>query len=1009
MSKPVMVVGGGIAGIQASLDLAEMGIPVYLVESQPSIGGRMAQLDKTFPTNDCSTCILAPKMSSCANHPLIKIYSYSELKDIRGRAGDFTAVVTKKARYVDEEACNGCRQCLDVCPQYVDDDFNMGIDQRKAVYMLFQQGLPNVAAIDDRFCRFLNRDKNDKCGRCARICPRKAIRYGQRDKDIELEVGAIILATGYDTFAAELKPEYGYGSYRNVVTSMEYERIMSASGPYGGHIKRPDGKEPKRIAFLQCVGSRDAKCDREYCSSVCCMYAMKEAVITREHIKSIDDLSIYYMDMRAFGKDFERYYENAKKQGINFVRSRVTEIAEDSDTHDLKLYAVDEQGRVSEDEFDMVVLSVGLVPRPDVVELCQRAGIKTDRYGFVHADDMAPIQTTREGVLACGVLTGPKDIPETVYEASGAASLAAQLVKDLPGPEIPKPEEVPMRDIGRERPRIGVFVCHCGTNIAGVVDVKAAAEYAKALPCVEYVDDTMYACAADTQGFIADMIKEHDLNRVVVASCTPRTHEPLFQDVLRKSGLNPYLFTMVNIRDQCSWVHMDYPEEATEKAKDLIRMAVAKAYYAQPLQQQVLPKDSSALVIGGGLAGMTSALSLAKQGYKVYLVEKEPVLGGNARLMNTSARGRSFEQYMDELTESVYDHPYITVLTSAHISAVEGYVGNFITTVRKGPDTIKLNHGVIIVAVGANESMPDEYLYGQHPAVMTQLKLERQIKHHVDDFKGKRIVMIQCVGSREPQRPYCSRVCCTQAVKNAICLKEMDPTIQITILYREMRTYGMNELYYEKARRLGVDFVRYDVDDKPRVTVDEDDSNKINVEFYEHLIGRTLKIKADYLILSAAIEADRESNAELSQMLKVPINQDGFFLEAHMKLRPVEFATDGIFLCGMAHAPKNADEVIAQAQGAAARAASILAKEYITTDGMVAKVNRFLCVACGICESICPYKAIAVDPQLHVAVVNAALCKGCGLCSATCRPGAVDLQGFDDSEILAQLDALYSW
>lgn len=1002
MSKPVMVVGGGIAGIQASLDLAEMGIPVYLVESQPSIGGRMAQLDKTFPTNDCSTCILAPKMSSCANHPLIKIYSYSQLKDLRGRAGDFTAVVTKKARYVDESACNGCRQCLDVCPQYVDDEFNMGIDKRKAIYMLFQQGIPNVATIDDRFCRFLNRDKNDKCGRCARICPRKAIRYGQRDEDIELGVGAVILATGYDSFDPALKPEYGYGVCTNVVSSLEYERIMSASGPYGGHIKRPDGKEPKRIAFLQCVGSRDTKCNMEYCSSVCCMYAMKEAMITKEHIKTVESLVIYYMDLRAFGKDFEHYYENAKKQGIAFKRSRVADIIEDQNTKNLRLHCVDENGLVHEDEFDMVVLSTGLVPRQDVVNLCQRLGIKTNRYGFVHTDAMAPMETNRPGVLACGAITGPKDIPETVYEASGAASLAARLVKDLPGPEIPKSEEIPLRDVGMERPRIGVFVCHCGTNIAGVVDVHAVAEYAKALPYVEFVDDTMYACAADTQIFISRMIKEHNLNRVVVASCTPRTHEPLFQDVLKKSGLNPYLFTMVNIRDQCSWVHMDHPEEATEKAKDLVRMAVAKAYHAKPLQQQVLSKDSGALIIGGGLAGMTAALSLAGQGYKVYLVEKEPILGGNAVNIN------GYEEYMDKLAEDVHNHPYITVLTSAHIQSIEGYVGNFTTVVRKGSDTIKLSHGVVIVAVGARESKPTEYLYSQHPAVMTQLELERQLKRHADVFRGKRVAMIQCVGSREPNRMYCSRLCCTQATRNAIHLKELDPDIQITVFYREMRTYGMNELYYQKARQLGIDFVRYDIEDKPLVTADEEDPTKINIEFYEPLIGQRMSVKADYLVLSAAIEADKDNNIGLSQMLKVPLNQDGFFLEAHMKLRPVEFATDGVFLCGLAHAPKNADETIAQAQGAAARAAAILAKEYITTDGMVAKVNRFLCVGCGICESICPYKAIAVDPQLSVAVVNAALCKGCGLCSATCRPGAVDLQGFDDNEILAQLDALYS-
>jgi homotetrameric NADPH-dependent glutamate synthase len=842
-----------------------------------------------------------------------------------------------------------------------------------------------------------------ECYACVEACQAKAILHEMTEEYINLDVGAIILAPGFDEFEPGILEQYGYRRFPNVVTSIEFERILGATGPYEGHVKRPsDEKEPKKVAFLQCVGSRDTSCEKDYCSSVCCMYATKEAVIAREHTPGLE-AAIFFMDMRCYGKGFDRYYERAQKEyGVRFIRSRIASIDEDLKTKNLVLKYETEDGILHSEEFDMVILSVGLNPPKAAKKMAEVFGISLNRYGFSDSPEFHPLETTKEGIYVAGAFQGPKDVPETVMQASGAAVRAERLLAPARGTRTTEKTYPPETDVTTQAPRIGVFVCHCGINIGGVVDVPSVARYAATLPNVVYSGENLFTCAQDTQEIMCNIIKEHNLNRVVVASCSPRTHEPLFQETLREAGLNPYLFEMANIRDQCSWVHMQMPLEATEKAKDLIRMSVLKANYLAPLERQKTPVKKSALVIGGGMAGMTAALALSDQGFGVAIVEKEPELGGHMRHIFHTLRGGDPRKFLKDTIQKIQNDPLIRVFTSSRLKSVEGFLGNFKSIIATSGSEEEFEHGVVIVATGALEKEATEYHYGESDRIITQRELEK----HIEEKKiGERdaIVMIQCVGSRDEEHPYCSRVCCNEAIKNALKIKEEKPDAIIFILYRDMRTYGFHETYYTQAREKGVIFVRYESDHPPVVKVRE--NGAVDVTVRDLILQDEITIPADLLVLSMAT-VPNPGNVKLAQMLKVPLNEDGFFLEAHMKLRPVDFATEGIFLCGLAHAPKLIDEAIAQGEAAAARASVILSHDEIETQGQISRIDPSLCQACGACIEMCPYQAIIMDEEKGVAVVNAALCKGCGICASSCRCGAPDVGGFTNVEILAQLTAL---
>ncbi|KPK92290.1 MAG: hypothetical protein AMJ94_05395 [Deltaproteobacteria bacterium SM23_61] len=789
-----------------------------------------------------------------------------------------------------------------------------------------------------------------ECLSCVYKCGLNAINHDMVETQEEVRVGSIILAPGYEVYNARLSQEYGLGRYPNVLNALQFERILSASGPTLGHVQRPsDGKAPRKIAFLQCVGSRDQ--NHPYCSAVCCMYATKEAIIAKEHEKEVEP-TIFFIDIRAYGKGFDAYYERARKEyGVRYVRCAISRVVEDPRTKNLRITYLDEGGEMQEEEFDLVVLSVGMVPAASTKELAKNVEIELDANGFAKTDPLDPLATTRPGVYVCGVFQGPKDIPETVAQASGAAAAASQILSEVRGTLVARKEYPPQKEVKEEEPRIGVFVCHCGNNIGGVVNVPAVKEYAASLGAVVFADENLYTCSQDTQEKIKKAIEEHKLNRVIVASCTPRTHEPLFQETIREAGLNPYLFDMANIRDQCSWVHMHEKEVATSKARDLVRMAVANARLIRPLEELTKGVIKRGLVIGGGLAGMTAALGLAGQGFEAVLVEKEAELGGNLRHLKTTLDGKDVSRYLEELTARVTQHPRIQVFTNAVITDFSGYVGNYKTSLMVGPRMFSrdVEHGVTILATGGEEYKPKEYLYGQDQRVLTQLEMEAFLhgdRRKIEELKE--VVMIQCVGSRNEERPYCSRVCCAEAVKNALTLKSLNPKARVVILYRDMRMYGTLEEDYARARKAGIRFLRYEEDRKPEVTQED---GRLRLTFYNPVLRERL------------------------------------------------------FLCGIAHSPKNIEESLSQASAAVSRACTVLAKDEIQISGVVSVVDPDKCAACLTCVRVCPYNVPVINKD-GVAEIEAAMCHGCGICASECPGKAIKLQHFTDEQVMAKCDVI---
>ena len=921
--------------------------------------------------------------------------------------------------HIQTDVCMACGACASVCPtghinlgditkhtvQPIPSEYDMGLKGRKPIYVPYAQAIPNTPAIDRTKCIHF---KTGGCKICAEFCGVNAIDYSQQDEIIELNVGAIVLAPGFQPFDPSGFEAYGYGRSPNIITSMEFERILSASGPTMGHLVRPsDNKEPKKIAWLQCVGSRDNhKCDHGYCSSVCCMYAIKEAVIAKEHAGNDLDCAIFFMDMRTHGKDFERFYDGAsKKHGVRFIRSRVPAIESVEGSDKLVIPYVDENGDTADESFDMVVLSVGLETPPELVELARNLDIDLTEGQFCETDSFHPVTTSKKGIYVCGAFAGPKDIPQSVIESSSAAAEAGALLSQARN-TLTREKEVPEeRNIFGERPRIGVFVCQCGINISGVVDVPAVRDYAGSLPYVEYITDNLYTCSQDTQETIAQVIKENNLNRIVVAACTPKTHEPLFQETLTAAGLNKYLFEMTNIRNQDSWVHKDDPDMATEKAKDLVRMAVAKVALMESLEEAELDVNQRALVIGGGISGMASAKSLSDQGYQVDLVERSAHLGGMARHLFRTWKGEDVQENLADLIKSVKSDSNVKVHLDTELSNVEGFVGNFKTTLSSSGREETVEHGIAIIATGANEYQPDEYLYGEDSRVLTHLELDQKFIENDPSLKEiKTAVFIQCVGSREPERPYCSSVCCTHAIESALHLKELNPDMNIYVLYRDIRTYGEREYLYRKARLAGILFIPFSLDEKPQVTKSKDG---LQIEVIDHLFEQIVVIKADLLALASAIVPYKDE--KLAQFFKVAMNDDGFFVEKHAKLGPSEFATDGVFLCGMAHYPKPIDESVAQALAASSRAVTLLAREKVHVSGTIAEVSPVFCSSCGVCIDICPYSApsfVEEGPFAGRAGINPVLCKGCGLCVASCRSGAINLKGFGTDQIMAMIDQI---
>jgi heterodisulfide reductase subunit A len=935
--------------------------------------------------------------------------TYTEVDRVEGEPGEFKVTLIIKPRYILEDKCTGCTTCVEYCPVQVPDPYNQDLSSNKAVHVYFSQAIPLITYIDEN-CLYL---KEKKCLICEGVCQNDAIDLHQEAQKIEVNVGAIILSSGLEPFDPKVRGDYGYGKMQNVVTSMDYERLLSATGPFEGEVLRPsDNKHPHKIAWIQCVGSRQVlEGGNSYCSAVCCTYTQKQVILTKDH-NADAECTIFHNDIRSHGKDFERYHQRAENlPGVRFIRSYVSIGKEVPESKNVTIrYATAEEG-VKEEEFDLVVLSVGLNPPADVKDLADKFGIELNSHGFSNAISTNPMETSRPGIYVSGALQGPMDIPESVFTASGAGDQCGELLDYRRGKLAKERIYPPERDVSKEEPKIGVFVCHCGANIGRVVNVPSTVEYALTLPNVTYATEQLFSCATNAAGEITEMAMEKGLNRVVIAACSPRTLEPLFRDTLREAGINQYYCEMANIREHNSWVHSKEKEDATQKAKDIIRMSVARAYHLEPLKEFDLPVNKTALVVGGGIAGMTSALSIAGQGHEVHLVEKDTDLGGVARRLHYTLEGLDVQAYLRDVIRKVYQHPLIHVSHDATITEVSGYVGNFITKVKSEGRVKAIRHGAAILATGAEEYKPTEYLYGKDDRVLTLLELEEQISKGEERLiNSQSLVMIQCVGCRNEERNYCSRICCSQAIKNALKLKEINPQIDIYILFRDMRTYGFREDYYREAADKDVKFIRWEPDDKPLVeAVEEGGKSILRITVTDPILGKKLAIDADTLALAAAV-IPSAGTKEVGELFKVTFSPDDFFKEAHVKLKPVDFAADGIFLCGTDHYPKHITETINQAYGAAGRILTLLSHDTVTVSGSVAEVKDDDCVSCGACISACTYDAIEFrdTPKGKKAWVNPVICKGDGLCNAKCPTRAIVLKHFTDEALCSQIDAAVS-
>lgn len=994
MKKDVLVIGGGISGVQAALDLADKGYEVVIVDRKPTIGGNMVKLDKTFPTDDCSICMSAPKMVETSRHENIDLLTYTEIKDMSGSVGSFGIEAWRWSKYIDPKECTACGDCADVCPVSVPKEFEEGLSERSAVYVDYPQSVPLSYTIDYEHCV--------GCGACDAVCDADAIHFLEKSEKIDMEVGSIIVATGFEMMEpVEMREEYKYDKYEDVVTALEFERLMSASGPTEGDIVKPsDGENPEEIAWIQCVGSRCKQKGMPYCSRVCCMYATKEASIAAQEYEDLDTY-VHYMDMRTYGKDFQQYYDKAKEMGVNYKRGRPSRVYRTEDGKLAIEYEDTEKGEVKTNEVDMVVLSSAIIPSEGNEKLADILGIEVDENGFFKSKDSltAPMDSTREGIYLAGCAQSPKDIPDSVAQGSGASARAVEAIKDRE--RKGKPAKSEERDITDEEPRIGVFVCHCGKNIANYLDVDEVEESVKDIPEVKYVDDPMFACSEDAQKELKEAVEEHELNRFVIAACSPRTHAELFEDTFEEIGLNRYLIEMANIRNHCSWVHSFEPEKATEKAKLLTKMAVSKARRLAALHEKEIEIGDRSVIIGGGPAGMKTALSLAESGQNVTLIEKEDELGGKLRELNTLfPSDMDADKFASDMAHKVEENNNIAIKTSTEVEDVEGYVGNYELSLSS--DEI-IESDTIVLATGFKEIDPsDFYSYEEEEKVLTQLELDEALaKDGLDDPED--VVFINCVGALEEERPWCCRVGCGNSLKNAKAIKEKYPDSNVYILYKDMRVFGKGEeeYYAEVQEEEGVIFLRYSSEDKPEL---ERKNGKLQIKVHDNLMDEDIKIDSDYVVLAMQLRGDPTAN-KLQKMLKLSTDPADFFMEAHAKLRPLEFPSEGVYLTGGAQYPKNIADTLSQAEGAASKAEIPMMKGYTTSEAVIAEIDDDICSGCKMCISICPYGAIDFNEEDEIAEITDVLCKGCGSCASVCPSQAISQRGFEDDQLSAMIQA----
>jgi heterodisulfide reductase subunit A len=1006
----VLVVGGGVCGVKAALDLVECGYFVHIVEKRLALGGVMAQLDKIFPTNDCSLCLLAPQMVECDRNQNVRLHTNSVLLGLEGEPGRFTASIWRQPAYIDMDKCVACHECVEVCPRSAPDEFNQNLNQRKAAYILYRQAVPLQYVIDADNCLRFSRSMG---GACEAVCPADAINFQDEGSVEQVEAGAVVLAPGLETFDPGDRDIWGYKRFPDVVTSLEFERLISASGPDKGRLRRrSDLAEPRRIAWLQCVGSRDLR--RPVCSNICCMYAIKQAMAAPEHLASGSlEAVIFFTDIRTPGKGHEELFNAAREQGVQFVRARPHTVLPGPKGRGVELTWATEDGRLESSGFDMLVLSVGMVPGRDAATLCRMLGVALNRFDFVQSSSFAPHRTSRPGVFAAGGVLGPKDIPQTVVEAAAVSAAATAELAPARWSRVREPPEIPERDVSGEAPRVGVFLCGCGTSTASVLDLDALAGYAAGLEHVAYVEINAFTCPQASQERIVRLIREKGLNRVVVGACTPKTHEPLYKQTLRRAGLNPALLEMANLRNHVAWVHHDQPQQALAKARGLIRGAAAKAALLRPAEALRKRVTRRALVVGGGVAGMTAALALADQGVETVLVEKGPKLGGIARRLRATWVGEDFAARLEESILRVRSSRLVTVLTRSRVVSSRGSAGDFTVRLETAGETgesleREMRFGAVILCMGGRERETPEHLHGEHPRVLTQLEFDQFIRTHPNRLQeAKRVAFIQCVGSRQPDKPYCSRVCCTHTIETCLKLKEMNPALDLMVFHRDVRTFGQREMHYHQALSQGVLFVRYEPERKPEV---RPRGEGLEVRAWDAILGRTLAVEADYLVLAVAIEPGPETR-KLADVFRCNVDGNGFLLETRRFMKPVDLTVHGVFAAGLCHSPMPVDEVVSQAQAAAFRACRILCRDEMALDSLRAELTPS-CDGCGLCVAECPYGAISGVPvikegeeRLEVRI-DPMLCEGCGICQAVCPVEGIEIPGFTPRQVRAQALAL---
>jgi heterodisulfide reductase subunit A len=994
-----LVIGAGISGMQSALLLAEMGTKVFLLEQGPAIGGYFPLLDKTFPTNSCGVCFMSPTppafcpIYECHLHDNIELLPYSEVTAVEGKGGDFKVSVLRKPRFVDPKRCTLCEACIKVCPVEVEREFGGGLEKRKAIYLPYPQAIPHSLVIDPKTCT--------RCGECVKACSPGAINLDMKEEEEAIQVGAILLGFGFEPFWAQKKGEYGFGRYANVLTSIQFERMLSTSSPTQGlPVRISDGKRMKRIAFIQCVGSRDPSCGQDHCSTICCMYATKQAMIAKDRSPDLE-VTFFYMDIRPMGKDYERYYERAKTEyGIEYKRSAISSIKELQQTKNLLVTYLKEDGAFEERDFDAVVLSVGFTPPQAIRDLAGKMGLQLNRQGFCQTEELNPAQTSLKGIFVGGAFRSPRDIPETVTEGSSAAAMAASFLAPDRLPLVAK--EYPAEGaLAEEIPKIGVFICHCGEELKRSLSIQDLIDGAKQLREVVHVEEVGLACLPEDLDFIKRRIGEKGINRVVIGGCSHREIRKAMEEMAKGMGFNPSLIEYANIREQCAFVHEGHPKLATEKAMALMNMAVERARRIQPIRKGKQKVEKKGLVVGGGLAGMTASLRLAEQGYEVYLVEKGEALGGNLKEVFYTLKGSNPQAFLQALVQQVESNGLIHPYLGAEVVGFEKKNGHYTTKIRHQNEEKILNHGALVLATGGREVTAKEYLYGEDPRVITQRQLEKMV--HQNDQSLKEIgsvVMIQCVGSRDEAHPYCSRICCSHAVKNALRLKQVNPKVNVYVLYRDVRTYGFYETYYHEAREKGVIFIRYDLENKPEVALRD---GRLQVSLFDPALAGRVALSADRVVLSTGIEP--YDNRELAKIFGVELNQDGFFMEANPKSAPLDSVDRGKFFCGLCHSPNFAEDSISQGNAVAARAATILSKEATEGKANLAYVIKRLCCGCGLCITVCPYGARVLNEEDVKAEVIEALCQGCGNCVIACRNGASQQKNFEKELNLAVLDA----